>query len=392
LPLPQPADTRIESQSVRVDDSGDLAAVFDPDETSSWHVVDEAPVSHGAERRLELTATGVQTILPLVFQPIARESIQKTVVDRVWLQTWQTGRTIQDRAAFRFQTAGGTVAVELPPAASADAVEVLIDGKLADVSARERGRIVVNVPASNAADIRHTLELRYRRPATVAILKREVFTPPQLVGSSALHETYWHVVLPGDAHVVAPPTQLVPAARWQWMQNFWGLQPTRSQTELEEWVGAAPQMTPDAIQSQYLYSGLAPLASIEIVTAPRWLIVFTASVAVLSAVLLWMYVPAVRRPWIAVAAAIAAAALAIAYPTPALLLAQASLFGWIAATIAVVLRAKLSDSTVRQAAVNTGSTNLRVRPLSRPESLATPALPAASGAPTTPVTTPDLER
>jgi hypothetical protein len=134
------------------------------------------------------------------------------------------------------------------------------------------------------------------------------------------------------------------------------------------------------------------VASIEIVVAPRWLIVLAASACVLATVLTWLFVPAVRRPWAAIVAAALIAALAVAYPEPAILLAQASVVGWIAATIAVALKRRTGDLTVRQPSPTAGSTNLRFRPLSRPESVISPAVPAASGTPAASRGTSEAER
>jgi hypothetical protein len=100
-----------------------------------------------------------------------------------------------------------------------------------------------------------------------------------------------------------------------------------SQTELEQWVGAAAGIAPTSGQSEYLFSGLTPLSSVEMVTAPRWLIVLVASAVVLAMAAAWVYVPAARRGWILVALSVLLAGLAVAFPTPALLAAQASVLG-----------------------------------------------------------------
>jgi hypothetical protein len=392
LSLPAPSEVQIGANRVRLLGPQSAAAALDPTvEQSEWQTVAADATKVGTST--ELVASGRQPTLPLLLQPIARDLPQATVVQRVWLQTWRAGNTIQDRAAFRIQTVGQSATVELPPLVPPEGVEVLVDGQLAEVVAREKGRLVVGLPSAESdAPQLHTLEVRYRRPATLGVVTREVFTPPQLVGSSALNEVYWHVVLPGDTHVVGAPAQLVPVHHWQWLATFWGRQPTKSQTDLETWVRAATLAAPEAGQSEYLYNGLAPVASIEIVTAPRWLIVLSASGMVLAVALLWMQVPAVRQPWIALVIAVATAALAVAYPGPALLLAQASVLGWIAATIAVSLRRRVGDSTVRLPPATAGSTNLRFRPLGRPESVITPALPTASSIPTAPLGAPEVDR
>jgi hypothetical protein len=369
---------------------GPLASAVTLDPTAN----DAAWQAVAAPTGVEWVATTADAVLPLVMQPMAVDRPEDLVLRRVWLQTWQAGGTVQQRAAFRFEAAGEQATVELPPSISASEVEVLLDGQLADVAARERGRLAVSLPKSSVepkAPPAHTLELRYRQPAHDGLVTRDTLTPPQLVGSSALNEVYWHLVLPGDRHVIRAPTQYVTVDQWQWLGAFWGRHPSRPQADLETWVGATAHAPPSAAQSEYLYSGLAPLSSIEVITAPRWLIVLVASGVALAVALVWMHVPAMRRPWIVLAAAAAIAALAVAYPTPALLLAQASLAGWILATIAVFLQRRTSASTVRMPST-TGSTNLRLRTLARPETMATPVLPTASGTPTAPASTAESSR
>ena len=89
-------------------------------------------------------------------------------------------------------------------------------------------------------------------------------TPPQLVGSSALCEVYWHVVLPGDRHVVNSSDLLSPVDPAQWLEVLLGRAAAKSQTELEDWAGATHLPGPAETQNAYLYSGLAPV-SIEMV-------------------------------------------------------------------------------------------------------------------------------
>ena len=225
------------------------------------------------ESALVLSTSEAAGDLPLVIEPLVRDRPQATTVERAWLQTWQVGSTIQDRAVFKFRTTGSAVTVELPPLMAVQEVEVLADGELAQVSTRQEGRLIVELAKSSTANAlgsaSHTLELRYRRPAPVGLVARHEFTPPQLVGTSALSEVYWQVVLPGDRHVVRTPGQLVPVDAWQWLEVFWGRPTTKTQAEMEEWAGASSQLGPSSAQNAYLFSGLAPVASIEMLTAPR---------------------------------------------------------------------------------------------------------------------------
>jgi hypothetical protein len=395
LALPQPRVTRVREHRATVAAAPNLDVTLDATANSAWSI----RRARGAASPALFTAAGSGEELPLIVQPIARDLPQTTTVERVWLQTWQAGNTIQDRAAFRFRTAGDAVVIELPPLSTVRDVEVLVDGELAKVSTRQEGRLTVELPSNasttNAAAPSHTLEFRYRHPAPVGLVLRHTLTPPQMVGTSTLSEVYWQVILPGDRHVVSSPEQLIPIDPRQWLEVFSGRAASKSQADLESWVGATNQLSPTQSQNAYLYSGLAPVASIEMLTAPRWLIVLVSSAVVLAAVTVWLYVPVARRAWIALALAAIVAGLAIAYPDPAVLVGQAALLGIGLAAIGVALRRWTRSRVVSlPPPTNSNSTNLRIRSSLRTDSYATPSLSAStSGTPTAPlVMLPEVER
>lgn len=393
LALPQPAGARITSHRVEVSSAPDVAVSLDASANSTWQSGEYA----GAKSALLLSTEGSAADLPLVVERTAPDRPRATIVERVWLQTWQAGNTIQDRAAIKFRTTGTEVTLELPPLSTVREVEVLVDGALASASERQDGRLIVELPKSRGGEEgaggSHVLELRYRRPAEVGLLTRHAFTPPQLVGSSTLSEVYWQVVLPGDRHIIQTPDQLAPVDPRQWLEVFSGRQATRPQAELESWVGATSQLGPSAAENAYLFSGLAPMASIELLIAPRWLIVLVASGAMLAVASLWMYVPIVRRGWIVIFLAAVVAALAVAYPAPAVLLGQASVLGVILAAFALALRRWTTSRTVLQSPPTAGSTNVRLRPSLHTDSyLTTPLATSTSSTPTAPLVAPEVDR
>ena len=404
LSLPQPTGVRIESNRATITSAPELAVSLDASNGSAWQPAEV----DSADSALTFVASKPRPELLLRIDPNAADQPQTTIVQRVWLQTWQAGSTIQDRAVFRFRTGGTAATVELPPLVSADQVEVLVDGRLAKASARQAGRLLLELPAAEQADepVAHTLELRYRRPAATGLLASQEFTPPQLVGSSTLSEIYWQFVLPGDRHIAQTPAKLVPIDTWQWLEIFSGRRPTMKQLDLEAWSGATAQLAPSAAQNVYLFSGLAPVASIEVLTAPRWLIVLVASGIVLALAILWIHVPVMRRGWIGLLAAAGIVALAVSFPTPAVLVAQASVLGLVLSAVAMVLHRRLGPRKW-QPQSTAGSTNLRIRSSYRPESVAAPAAPTpseavssgaapngavASGTTALPMTVPETER
>ena len=182
----------------------------------------------------------------------------------------------------------------------------------------------------------HTLEVRFRRAIQQALITRHRITPPQIDATTELSQVYWQIVLPADEHIVQPPEQLVAASQWQWLGAFWGRRPVMSQSDLEKWVGASAQIAPAATDNQYLFTGLLPVSSIELVTAPRWLIVLVASALALALLAGWFYLPVRIKPWMLVAVIVVIAAAAVAYPTAALLIAQASAIGIVLAPLSIV--------------------------------------------------------
>ena len=92
-----------------------------------------------------------------------------------------------------------------------------------------------------------------------------------------------------------------------------------------------------------------------------------------------------RRGWIGLLAAAIVAALAIAFPTLAVLVGQASVLGLILSAVALGLRRRLTKP-VRKAPSTAGSTNFRVRSSYRPDSMVAPApSPSASVTPSLPI-------
>jgi hypothetical protein len=386
LPLVRPADGRSEAQRAIVLAAAGDAVTLDPKAGATWKQVTSVPAVQ-AGSSAEFIGDGSATYLPCVIGSIEADTPSATTIERAWLQSWFSGNTRQDRAAFQIRTTGSQITIELPPQISPSQVEVLLDREAADVVSRSGGRIVTGVPraarlpASRLADATtHTLELRYRQPSSRSLVTRHDITPPQVVGTTALAGLYWQIVLPGDSHVIRAPRQMTSASEWQWLGSFWGRRPSRSQPQLEEWVGASTQLAATGSLNEYLFTGLAPLQSIEVTVAPRWLVVLAASAGVLLLALAWIYLPAIRRGPLIVAAAFALAGLAVAFPVPALLLAQASVLGLVLAGLALLI-ARLVARPSRWPVVLPGGSSLRPS-APRAESIVMP--PVAATASTSP--------
>ena len=412
VPLIQPVDGRIAGQQVVVRSPRGLSVDLDRalrDEHSWRPVAGESAAATSSSAEWNFLATERELELPLVISTVALDLPAPTIVERVWLQTWLAEETRQDRAAFRFRTTGASVAVELPPGVPSEEVEVRLDGQNAASVVRDAGRLVVELASTSSANRpgppavtsagadegetnTHTLELRYRRENRGGPITRWQLTPPQLIGTSALSEVYWHIVLPGDRHIIQAPAQLTPASQLQWLGSFWGRKPLMSQSDLEQWAAASGQIAPTTAHNEYLFSGLAPVASIEIVLAPRWLIVLLASAAVLGVTLVWIYTPVVRRSWLVVAAGCLIGVLAVIYPTPAVLLGQASVLGVVVATAAVLLARLVARPSRRTMPIPSSSSKLRAAPLRADSFVVHQSSAAASTTPLVAMPVPDSER
>jgi hypothetical protein len=395
LPLVRPTGTQGTDLRARIHAPRGWTIALDANaDDSTWRpaATDSEIERPGSVR--SYVARAAETVLPLTVTASNFNPSSATMVDRIWLQTWFSGGVRQDRAAIRFRTAGSEATVELPepsPQSSAVEIEVLLDGEPAEVLSRDEARIVVRVGRSaadngeldEAKPAEHTLELRSRQPVNGGLLTRHRLSPPLLVGGRALAQVYWQIVLPGDEHVVRSPERMSSASRWQWVGSFLGQRPVMSQTELEKWAGASEQQGPAAAQNEYLYAGLASVLSIDFITAPRWLIVLFASSVVLAIALIWINVPVARQSWIVAAAASIIAGLAVAFPIPAVLLAQAAAIGVVVALLALLLRRATSRPSHWPVTVSGGSSQRQVSP--RSDSILAPPMSAASTAPTVPL-------
>lgn len=399
LPLIRPVGVRSPPLQAQVHTPRGLAvALAAKAENSNWKSVTTTSEIGKSEPSYSYVAEGIESFLPLIVTSADFNPPSATTVDRIWLQTWFSGDMRQDRAAIRFRTAALQATVELPP--SAVEVEVLLDGKPADVLSRAEGRIVVrlarstngNGEAEDAKIADHTLELRSRLPIDRALVTRHELTPPHLVGATALSQIYWQIVLPGDEHVIRSPSRMSSASQWQWLGSFWGQHPVMSQSDLEKWVQASAQVVPTDAQSEYLYTGLSRVSPIVLITAPRWLIVLLSSFAVLALGLMWIYVPAVRQGWILVALACVIAGLAVTFPIPALLLAQAAALGVIVVLLSLLLDRMISRPTHWPVIMPSSGSSQRPSPPRTDSILMPPVVAAASTAPTVPLRISDSQQ
>ncbi len=401
VPLLFPANCRVNSERATVHTSRGVFVSLSPhSDDSTWKPGEPQGTKSSPGTQFEFVADRAESTLPLVISAMDSNAPSATIVDRVWLQTWLSAGEEQDRAAFRLRSSNSQATVELPRNALPGEIEVLVDGRPAEVSTLAPGRIAVRLErdSSHAADdatseaMNHTLEIRSRHPMSQKLITPLLLTPPQIHGTTDLSQVYWQIVLPGDVHIIHSPKQLVSASEWQWLGTFWGRRPTMSQADLEAWAGASLQPSPTDADNEYVFTGLLPVSSIAIVTAPRWLIVLTASSSALVLLLGWFYLPVAARRWMLLTLVFVIATAAIAYPTAALLIAEASAIGMVLAVLSVLI-SRLMARPGRRSAPPTIAPSSQRTVTPRTDSIAIPSvMTAASTAPTVALRTSDSQQ
>jgi hypothetical protein len=334
-----------------------------PPQASAWQVVSRSGPTGETPAAIHAATVQRANSLEVEVQPASDALWHSAIVERVWLQTWLAGNIRQDRAVYRFRPQGRWVVVELPPAVAVDELEVLVDQHPAEIELQEAGRLHVQVPDSSALSS-HTLELRYRMDYQPAAISRLRWTPPQLVGNRALCEVYWQLVLPSELHVVRSPEQLAMAGDWAWLGDYWGRKPPLTQSDLESRLHATSQLTPAPNEHQYLFTGLIPPASINLLLAPRWLIVLLVSGATLISGLGLAYYLRFRVRLLVLVLVGACAFLLVVFPTPTVLIGQAAILGLVMVFVSVALYRMFSTTSWRGSWPAMGSTAVLIRPSS----------------------------
>src|SRR5262249_47759695 len=148
---------------------------------------------------------------------------------------------------------------------------------------------------------------------------------------------YWQLVLPEDQHLIASPGELT--SEMAWAADRWPLRqrPGMDQRQLEAWIKASRQPVLPRGANEYLFGALGRWATLNVVAAPRWMIVSVASVMLLGFGLLLIHVPRLRNPAVLLTVAVVVAGAAVAAPQAAVVLAQGAILGLIVAMAAVAV-------------------------------------------------------
>jgi hypothetical protein len=271
-----------------------------------------------------------------VLPPEANRSVA-AAVHKAWVQTWLAGGVRQERAVFRVTANQEQLRVKLSGSPSAGSIQAAVNAQPAPVAVREPAALLVDLPpAVHGGEC--VVELWYALPESQShsgILTTEL-RAPQVEGASAPRRMFWQLCLPDDEYLLVPPDEYAAEMTWGWADWLLGRRPILGQEELEAWIGASRQDALPKTGSTYLFSTLGRQPTLSFTLAGRRLLLFAASGLALVVGLVLLNVRAARRPEALLATALILAALALAWPDAAVLLAQAAAAG-VAVTAALAL-------------------------------------------------------
>lgn len=281
----------------------------------------------GARSDASVFATASPTGFLLLEQGGQLPALNLVDIDRVWVQTWLTARTMQLRVAFRFRGDAEQLRIELPENTPAgNDFEVVLDGATLSDWSRDKGAIVVDAPR-NSTDDQRTLELRYRLPCTLGWQVPLTTDRPRLVGrESSADLLYWQIITPVQYQPLQSAAALVDAYQTRWATGHWRVVSELDTAGLERWVGATEGLRPSRGEQSVLYRAW-PDAMLETTLVRRELLVLVTSAVVLGACLALFYLPWLRQMPISLILLATIATAGLAAPQVVAVVAPLGLYG-----------------------------------------------------------------
>ena len=403
VPLVIPGEGQLTANDLSVVPRPGIALSYPPGPWSQ----EKQPQQTAGGAKLALAAERALAEVTLAVSSEPSPTQSSTIVERAWIQTRLTKTGRQDRAVFRLATRQGRLLVRLPDGADVRSLVLEVDAvRVAPESMRQRE---VTVPLPEGPRGEHLLEMRYhfadRAPEGSLTLEG-----PRIPSATWVQQLYWELVLPEDEQILLAPSTYTEELSWVWSDYFWQRQPTLSERDLQNWIGAGPgggwsrlpgtTSRPDAARepfgagstNRFLFSTVGAIEPLDPYTLGRAQLVLFASLPILVCGLILIYFSAARHPAaLFVLAALLAAASFLA-PRSALLLAQASALGLALTGVAALLARMLPRMAPSAIPTRESSQSLRARNVteryqrppsgsSRPPSTATdplvPTLPEA---------------
>jgi hypothetical protein len=335
IPLVMPLEGRLLANTLEVKHRPGVAVRL---RAGTW---EPAPAPSGGSDLLHFAAKERAGGIPLEFTLQDPKALGSTTVYRAWIQTWVTVGRRTDRAVFQFASDQKEIDLTIPAGVDSLDVAILLDNQSAQSRPLDGRRLKIVLPSAPEGALRQ-LETWYHFAKVPAQTPRRRIELPHLGPDVWVYRTYWQLVLPQNEHVIVPPEGFFPEYRWGWNGAFWARIPLMEQRELEAWSGGPQQTAVPSTTSRYLFSALGPVATAELRTASRPIIVLLASGIALIGALLLIYVPALRHPAVLLPLAAALAAISMIKPDVALLAAEAAALGVALSVIAAMLHRSMS--------------------------------------------------
>jgi hypothetical protein len=264
-----------------------------------------------------------------------RQTEGKTIVECGWIQTLLADTGRQDRAVYRFKSGEQELRIALPAGAELHSLDARLDGKAVSLGeTTTRGEFVISLTGLSQGE--HVLELRYYF-LDYPLSGRLSADPPEFRPSTWVRRLYWELLLPGKQHLVVGPTHFINESTLQRDGLVWRRRPALDQSELEALVGGGASMPEWAGSNRYLFSTVGMVTPLDVWVVSRSVLVFVASLLLLTVGLAFIYFPRVRHPALILALALVVFAGSLIQPETALLLAQAGSLGVVLAVVAAGL-------------------------------------------------------
>ena len=170
---------------------------------------------------------------------------------------------------------------------------------------------------------------------------------PHFTDDVRVHRMYWEIVLPGNEFLLAGPSQCVSEQTYTWNGPFCSRRPGLDTAELEIWSGSRFHSEATGRVNRYLFSTVGTLTQCEIRTMSRSTLVVLISGVVLLMGLLTIYLRSVWNSITVLVLSVVFLTCVLTSPELTILGVQASIPGWVALGMAVVIQRRLPGRLYR---------------------------------------------
>jgi hypothetical protein len=357
IALAMPQSVKLTSNSAIIkSDAGIRVEEISP----PWH--DSKSVSSAAAQDFtirEITTSDPATELTFNVTSAGARNNSTAVVDRAWLQTLVTATGRRQRVVYRFEHLSGDVQFSLPTAAQSESLELFVDNQRAAVERTAQNSYLTRLPGNIGAG-HHSIDMRYWVDEAHSRLSKVEAQLPRLKNCNWIGCLYWQLILPKDQQLLLPSPALTAEYRWIWSGISWVRESALDQSQLEDWAGATHDAASLDHLNCYLFSTMSNPETLSAWSAARSQLVLVGSLSALTLGLILIYVPAIRKPYVLAALALAAIIACAWDCDAAILLAQSAVIGSALAIFAALLKYRVTRGRrVPVVARGSGSSVLR---------------------------------